>query len=286
MLIAVEKIGIEDRLSKDMREFGTLTLMNPADQDLCMAFVRVLELYLAFCKNVALVAPRYTTLENVEAAAVEIHLQLRGLLDSRIPMPESLRAELDRFAMLLPSEPASLLGYRFSRWVGFPHAGSWATALSGFEKRKVKALEVGSFEGRSACWLLSNVLLHPESELSCVDVFDEGYFQNFIFNVNRAGGSEKVKIFRGISLEILPTLAPSSFDLIYLDASSEASAQLTDCVLATRLLKSGGVLICDDYGGPPEWEPGVTRGIDCFMGSFGYQFDVIHSDFQIILQKK
>jgi hypothetical protein len=34
-----------------------------------------------------------------------------------------------------------------------------------------KALEVGSFEGRSALWMLENLLTHPDSTLTVVDTF-------------------------------------------------------------------------------------------------------------------
>jgi predicted O-methyltransferase YrrM len=36
---------------------------------------------------------------------------------------------------------------------------------------RLRFLEVGSYEGRSAVWLLSNILTHPTSRLYCVDTF-------------------------------------------------------------------------------------------------------------------
>jgi predicted O-methyltransferase YrrM len=38
-------------------------------------------------------------------------------------------------------------------------------------KPGLRFLEIGSFEGRSACWLLQNVLTDPSVRLTCVDPF-------------------------------------------------------------------------------------------------------------------
>lgn len=39
----------------------------------------------------------------------------------------------------------------------------------------LRGLEVGCFEGRSTAWMLSNVLVHPESSITCVDTFRGNY---------------------------------------------------------------------------------------------------------------
>ena len=47
----------------------------------------------------------------------------------------------------------------------------WERALAGFKGKRVRALEIGSFEGRSAVWFLENVLTHEESTIVCIDSF-------------------------------------------------------------------------------------------------------------------
>jgi hypothetical protein len=35
----------------------------------------------------------------------------------------------------------------------------------------IQALEIGSFEGKSAIWALDNILIHPDSYITCIDNF-------------------------------------------------------------------------------------------------------------------
>ena len=50
----------------------------------------------------------------------------------------------------------------------------------------------------------------------------------------------------------------NSFDLVYIDGSHLACDVLCDAVLGFRLLKTGGVMIFDDYN----WHEGLRSGID------------------------
>lgn len=51
---------------------------------------------------------------------------------------------------------------------------NWERWLAPFKGQPVTALEIGSYEGRSACWLLENILTHPDARLLCVDTFTGG----------------------------------------------------------------------------------------------------------------
>src|ERR1700733_3672127 len=55
------------------------------------------------------------------------------------------------------------------------HAAYWEHWLAPYVDKPVSALEIGSCEGRSALWLINNVLTHSRSRIHCVDPFsDEG----------------------------------------------------------------------------------------------------------------
>ncbi|HEY2919629.1 MAG TPA: class I SAM-dependent methyltransferase [Candidatus Binatia bacterium] len=118
------------------------------------------------------------------------------------------------------------------------------------DKPGVKALEVGSFEGRSALWFLVNVLSHPTSSITCVDIFDnpvvEGHFDK---NMAISGFSSKVIKVKARSDDALKQLKSGTYDFIYIDGSHVAKDVLVDAVLAWELLKPGGVVIFDDYAG-------------------------------------
>jgi predicted O-methyltransferase YrrM len=143
-------------------------------------------------------------------------------------------------------------------------------------------LEIGSFEGRSACWLLRNILTHETSRIVCIDLFQETLGGDdpwmprvahpgpqFDRNVAAIGATHKVIKKVGPSAEILPKLPASKFDFVYVDGSHQAANVLTDAVYSWRCLKKAGIMVLDDYkqviGDPPE-PAGPKLGIDSFLG--------------------
>lgn len=119
------------------------------------------------------------------------------------------------------------------------------------------ALEIGSFEGRSAKWLLENVLTDSNSTLTCIDPFDTlktyelphykiNYYDTFKDAIK--GHETKVIIEKGLSQEVLRDKKfKTIYDFAYIDGSHEADNTLEDMILVWRLLKPGGLMIVDDY---------------------------------------
>lgn len=176
------------------------------------------------------------------------------------------------------------------------HIGVWSAVLKRFQGVECAALEIGSFEGRSACWLLQNILTHERSRITCIDTFEgseehtdvqkKNLFERFSANVAHAGS--KVRVRRGESGTILKTLEDHSFDFIYVDGSHLGCDVLEDAVLSFRLLKVGGVMIFDDYmGGEGELfsirQPHVA--IECFIRIYAERLRVIHVGYQLTLVK-
>ena len=154
-------------------------------------------------------------------------------------------------------------------------------------------LEVGCYEGRSSVWMLENVLTHKESGLTCIDPFLENFGgevskQRFISNVSKAGGAGRFDLIVGYSQIKLRRLPLESFDLIYIDGDHRAIAVLEDAVLSWGLLKSGGLIIFDDYDWQHEREPPdrPLMALDFFAEVFRPESEVIHRDYQLMLRKK
>lgn len=160
----------------------------------------------------------------------------------------------------------------------------------------LRFLEIGSFEGRSATWLLDNILTHSTSSIVCVDTFlgsaeHVGMPQigalEARFRANLARHASKCEVLKGISSELLRAMprAPS-FDAVYVDGSHEPADVLEDAVLSWPLLRGGGLLIFDDYG----WErapgiPGPKFAVDAFMAAYKGLYEVRHRSYQVILAK-
>ena len=168
----------------------------------------------------------------------------------------------------------------------------WQAALAEFKGRPgVNYLEIGCFEGRSAVWMLENVLTDSQSKLTCIDPYQEhigaDVMNRFLANVERAGASSRTTLVRGFSQEKLRDLPLDAFDIIYVDGDHRAAPVLEDAVLSWRLLKVGGLLIFDDY----RWEvtqPPAERplmAIDFFTETFRDRIEIVHRDYQLILRK-
>jgi predicted O-methyltransferase YrrM len=128
-------------------------------------------------------------------------------------------------------------------------------------------IEIGSYEGRSALWLLEHQFGHPASKLICVDVFadaeqPDSYWRKFKHNILDPPHGQRVELFKGSSLEFLSKFVSEGrkCDFVYVDGSHRASDVLEDLVLSFRALSVGGLLICDDYIGGAGSNEDLTLG--------------------------
>ena len=182
--------------------------------------------------------------------------------------------------------------YRFSEdWIS-SHTATWERVLGGLKgKPNVRGLEIGSFEGRSALWFLENVLTHPTSTITCVDIWEGDYEQTFDANMKAYGRPEKLTKIKSRSDEALRNLKLRNFDFIYIDGSHEAKDVLVDAVLTWDLLKPGGIMIFDDYNwvGIRSWlVPNYTPkiAVNAFVEIFDPYIEVLTTGFQLIIRKK
>jgi predicted O-methyltransferase YrrM len=179
-------------------------------------------------------------------------------------------------------------GYKFTADFTKRWAGSWIKHLQGFAGQPdVHGLEIGCFEGRSTIWFLENVLTHPTSHMTSIDVFTEDMEERFDHNIEVSGLSGKVTKLKGYSQDVLRTLEYNSVDFAYIDGCHLASCVLTDAVLTWDLLKTGGVMIFDDYLWRKE-RPPIERpelAIDAFLEIFSDRYRLKHSAYQVIIEK-
>lgn len=176
----------------------------------------------------------------------------------------------------------------------------WEQTLAQFKGKPIRAIELGSYEGRSAEWLLENILTHPDASLVCVDSWKDNIFfsQPDIsvdwkdvrakFNANTKRFGKKVEVYDGRTKTYLLSGVAEKADLIYVDASHTAGDCLIDGVLAHLLLKPGGVIIFDDYlWAGLEHNTHVPMGaINAFMECFAGEYEALALGYQVTLKKK
>lgn len=161
-------------------------------------------------------------------------------------------------------------------------------------------LEIGSWEGRSTCWFVDNLLIQDYSKITCIDTFEGSLEQSryepiylrsiesrFNYNISRTEYPEKVCKIVGKSQEILRSLSLESYDVVYIDGSHIASDVLEDAVLSWRLVKVGGIIIFDDYDFvfPESNVQNPKVAIDSFISVFSSKVKVFHQSHQVLVQK-
>lgn len=182
-------------------------------------------------------------------------------------------------------------GYNFTTdWFSL-NISVWEHFLHRFANvPELSVLEIGSWEGRSTCWLLDRILTHDSARITCIDTFEgsvehtemeENYLKSvgerFDFNIAKTGHPEKVTKIVSRSQEAMRSLPLNAYDLIYIDGSHAACDVLQDAVLAWGLLKVGGLIIFDDYDWPAPHDYNHPKmGVDAFLTVFGNKLNLLH----------
>lgn len=177
---------------------------------------------------------------------------------------------------------------------------AWEKHLAALAGRPTRALELGSFEGRSACWLMEHILTHPEARLTCVDNY--GYISTSpdgaaearefnalplakaltLFRRNTKPYGRRVRLVQSQTREYLcrAILQGRTFDLAYIDAAHVAAMALLDLVLTWELIVPGGIVVMDDMRWPGMGQPSDGRGPARALASF----KACRTDVEIIAQ--
>jgi predicted O-methyltransferase YrrM len=188
--------------------------------------------------------------------------------------------------------PSYKKSYSFSEdW--FTHnIPTWQSKLKFWAgKDNVQALEIGTFEGRSAFWLLENVLTSVNSGLICIDPYLGSRLreasETFERNLEMSGLDQKVSLIKERSEIALPALHGRQFDIIYVDGHHEGSQVTSDGEDCWKLLKAGGIMIFDDYSIPEEHyvTQSPQEAIDMFLNNHAGEYSLVHKEYQVFILK-
>jgi SAM-dependent methyltransferase len=173
-------------------------------------------------------------------------------------------------------------------------------------KENLTFLEIGCFEGRATNYLLDNILTGEGSVIHVVDTFEgstneigmsasdldlglDNLYNKFTHNISHS--SDKVIIHQGYSSDILKKdFKDNMFDFIYIDGSHTAPDVLADAILSHSLLKSGGIIIFDDFlwKDPNNMDPtnSPELAVTCFYNVYEKFYDILFHGYQVGLIKK
>jgi predicted O-methyltransferase YrrM len=154
--------------------------------------------------------------------------------------------------------------YEFSNTWFDQNIPVWDALLPRFAPKRV--LEIGSYEGRSASYLIEKFGPSQPLELHCVDTWEGGIehdragmstvearFDKNIQTALRKVGNPQVVVKKHKKLsylalaELITVERKGTFDVLYVDGSHQAPHVLTDAVMGFHLVRSGGLMIFDDY---------------------------------------
>lgn len=144
--------------------------------------------------------------------------------------------------------------YQFtSDWFSAAGGRYWEVFVSYLHNKFGQGLivaDVGSYEGRSAIWMIEN-LISSGGEIHIVDSIRGEVAERLFHNIKESGiEQERVLLHAGDSVIKLPKLLEThaeKFHFIFIDAGKSAADNLLNALIAERLLAVGGVLVIDDY---------------------------------------
>ena len=148
-------------------------------------------------------------------------------------------------------------------------------------------LEIGAYEGRSTCWLINNI--GEGGTIYSIDPFVgmEEIEERFKNNTREAVKGTKVISchVKSTSYQALAKMISNKqeFDFIYIDGDHDPATTLADAAMAWGMLKTGGVMLFDDYEYPQE---PTKVGIQGFMQGFVGKYDLVLQNYQLAVKKK
>lgn len=130
----------------------------------------------------------------------------------------------------------------------------------------IRLLEIGVFEGKSACWWLDNLLTRAGDFYLGIDPWNYKIMQGdfcdprAMSQVHRTAieslklYGDKVQLYRGTTVqafrpapELEQVLRPESFGVAYIDGDHETPGVMFDSVHVWPLVQTGGIILWDDW---------------------------------------
>lgn len=167
-------------------------------------------------------------------------------------------------------------------------------------------IEIGLAAGHSTNWFIDNYLKDKNSYITGIDPFlklsvsiedkswtTQDHWCNEKledkFKTNTYHNKHKIKLIKGFSKDILPTLPYNFYDLIYIDGDHSENVVFLDGCLSFNLIKKKGLIIFDDaqkdYTCIEHPNGNTKKGVDRFLEKFKNEIEILFNGYQCIIQK-
>jgi len=158
-------------------------------------------------------------------------------------------------------------------------------------------LEIGCFEGLSACFLSTCLLNNKLSTLDCVDPYitsgtdseitsqciSDKTYERFLQNIKNSNNYEKTNFHRLTSDDFFIE-NKKEFNFIYVDGCHEPDYLTRDVENSFNCLKINGIMWMNNYGGGKP--PGTCKKvIDNALTKYTGMYEIIHNHYQLVIKK-
>jgi len=164
------------------------------------------------------------------------------------------------------------------------HITIWEEILSSLKSKPNITLEIGALYGGSSVYILEEFCKNEGSHHYIMDINTNEFIEN-----NVEPYKDKLTYLLGESSDSFKKFTEKNvFDLIYIDGNHMSKYVLEDAVNSFYILKNGGYIIFDDFGGGWEQEKHlqVKTAVESFVHSYEKYLDVVHQGYQFIIRKK
>lgn len=138
-------------------------------------------------------------------------------------------------------------------------------------------LEIGIYEGLSGCWMLDNILTHPDAQYVGVDLKEQPDTRS-----NFARHGKKATLIFDDSTKVV-TKELGDFDMVFIDGCHSEHGCRRDLQRAWARLKPDGIMVCDDYDRD---DYGVRTAVDEFLAGLDtLDYTLLEKGYQIAWRK-
>lgn len=170
--------------------------------------------------------------------------------------------------------------------------------LDDYKNKPINYLEIGVFYGANLLSVAQTYAFHKDSKLYGIDPWEDyddyieykgkqdNVYKTFLNNIDTSQYKDKIVINRGYSHDILDKFTDNYFDIIYIDGNHEPDYVLKDAILSLKKVKSGGIIIFDDYTFCGDGINSTKTGIEKFISEYSHKITKLgYEEPQLFIKK-